>query len=187
MGDQVTIDGLVKTVQGAFVGCFTTYLAPVETEKLVKITKFIEYLSYNICEFYVQAECHYMDGLTTKMISSIMINRVNRRFPTLLALTNNFEEFAAMPINDYTKKTFDHSGDTFSMTENQPIDATETITTPYIKVKGKNNYGYTDTTEHNTIEEFEKRYGISERTQFTVQSVMEEAIKSVLYEYNRSY
>lgn len=107
--------------------------------------------------------------------------------PTLLAMTNNLAEFSVIPINDSTVKDFEQNADTFSMSENQPIDATENVTTPYIKVKGKTGYTNKETTVHNTVKESLERVAISKETEMSLTNFIEAGIRTVIKEYNTAY
>lgn len=107
--------------------------------------------------------------------------------PTLLAMTNNLAEFSVIPINDSTVKDFEQNANTFSMSENQPIDATENVTTPYIKVKGKTGYTNKETTTHNTVKEALERVAISKETEMSLTNFIEAGIRTVIKEYNTAY
>lgn len=107
--------------------------------------------------------------------------------PTLLAMTNNLSEFSVIPINDSTVKDFEQNADTFSMSENQPIDATENVTTPYIKVKGKTGYTNKETTTHNTVKEALERVAISKETEMCLTTFIETGVRVIVKEYNTAY
>lgn len=142
----------------------------------------------NINTKYNELAVYYLDGIETEAIARVItIGNMQKYFPTLLSLTNNLKEISSIPVNDSIKKTVDHSGDTFSMSENQPIDATEDITTPYIKVKGRNGYNATDTTEHNTVEEAKVRNDLAERAVYNLSNWLESMLHLVLQEYNTLY
>lgn len=110
-----------------------------------------------------------------------------QNMPTLLAMTNNLSEFSVIPINDSTVKDFEQNADTFSMSENQPIDATENVTTPYIKVKGKTGYTNKETVTHNTVKEALERVAISKETEMSLTNFIEAGIRTVIKEYNTAY
>ncbi len=110
-----------------------------------------------------------------------------QNMPTLLAMTNNLSEFSVIPINDSTVKDFEQNADTFSMSENQPIDATENVTTPYIKVKGKTGYTNKETTTHNTVKEALERVAISKETEMCLTAFIEAGIHRIVREYNTAY
>lgn len=107
--------------------------------------------------------------------------------PELLAMTNNLSELSVIPINDSTVKDFEQNGDTFSMSENQPIDATENVTTPYIKLKGKTGYTNKETVVHNTVKEALERVAISKETEMSLTNFIEAGIIRVIKEYNTAY
>ena len=110
-----------------------------------------------------------------------------RNMPELLAMTNNLAEFSVIPINDSTVKDFEQNANTFSMSENQPIDATENVTTPYIKVKGKTGYTNKETVTHNTVKEALERVAISKETEMCLTSFIESGIYRIVREYNTAY
>lgn len=110
-----------------------------------------------------------------------------RNMPELLAMTNNLAEFSVIPINDSTVKDFEQNANTFSMSENQPIDATENVTTPYIKVKGKTGYTNKETTTHNTVKEALERVAISKETEMCLTAFIEAGIYRIVREYNTAY
>lgn len=91
------------------------------------------------------------------VMESIITPYAKDEFIKLLSMTDNLSEFTSIPVKDGSKETNTQNGGTFSMSENQPVDATETITTPYIKVNGKNNYTLTKETQHNTVNEYKTR------------------------------
>lgn len=110
-----------------------------------------------------------------------------RNMPELLAMTNNLAEFSVIPINDSTVKDFEQNANTFSMSENQPIDATENVTTPYIKVKGKTGYTNKETTTHNTVKESLERVAISKETEMCLTTFIETGVRAIVKEYNTAY
>ena len=110
-----------------------------------------------------------------------------RNMPELLAMTNNLAEFSVIPIKDSTVKDFNQNSDAFSMSENQPIDATENVTTPYIKVKGRTGYTNKETVTHNTVKEALERVAISKETEMSLTNFIEAGIRTVIKEYNTAY
>ena len=118
-----------------------------------------------------------------KIVESYWYNKI----PELLAMTNNLAELSVIPINDSTVKDFEQNADTFSMSENQPIDATENVTTPYIKVKGKAGYTNKETVTHNTVKEALERVAISKETEMSLTNFIEAGIRTVIREYNTAY
>ena len=108
-------------------------------------------------------------------------------FIKLLSMTNNLSEFTSIPVKDGSTETNTQDGGTFSMSENQPVDATETITTPYIKVSGKNNYTNTKETQHNTVNEYKTRQEIMNGNVQTIFNFLDSWMKKLIYEYNIAY
>lgn len=108
-------------------------------------------------------------------------------FIKLLSMTNNLSEFTSIPVKDGSTETNTQDGETFSMSENQPVDATETITTPYIKVSGKNNYTNTKETQHNTVNEYKTRQEIMNGNVHTIFNFLDSWMEKLIYEYNIAY
>lgn len=108
-------------------------------------------------------------------------------FIKLLSMTNNFSEFTSIPVKDGSTETNTQNGGTFSMSENQPVDATETITTPYIKVNGKNNYTNTKETQHNTVNEYRTRQEMMNGNVQTIFNFLDSWMEKMIYEYCISY
>lgn len=154
-----------------------------------KIEGLAQFLTIDITYRFAYLGMHYLEGLTDdqKVIQYIMHGVAQKKFPVLLAMTNNLAEFSSIPTNDKTEKTYSQNSNTFSMSENQPVDATETITTPYIKVNGKNGYKSTETEIHETVHEYAERQKISEKTVYSLAAFLEEVASSVVYEYNYAW
>lgn len=108
-------------------------------------------------------------------------------FIKLLSMTNNLSEFTSIPVKDGSTETNTQNGGTFSMSENQPVDATETITTPYIKVNGKNNYTNTKETQHNTVNEYKARQEMMNGNVQTIFDFIDSWMEKMIYEYCISY
>ena len=108
-------------------------------------------------------------------------------FIKLLSMTNNLSEFTSIPVKDGSTETNTQNGGTFSMSENQPVDATETITTPYIKVNGKNNYTNTKETQHNTVNEYKARQEMMNGNVQTIFNFLDSWMEKMIYEYCISY
>lgn len=154
----------------------------------IEVPSYANTVISNINSKYNILGVHYLEGIQySSWAKSILLPNMQKHFTTLLSLTNNLKEISSIPLNDSIKKTIDHNGDTFSMSENQPIDATETITTPYIKVKGRNGYKATDTTEHNTVDEAKMRNELTERVVYNFSVWIENMLQLVLEEYNVLY
>lgn len=108
-------------------------------------------------------------------------------FIKLLSMTDNLSEFTSIPVKDGSKETNTQNGGTFSMSENQPVDATETITTPYIKVNGKNNYTLTKETQHNTVNEYKTRQEMMNGNVQTIFNFIDSWMEKLIYEYSIAY
>lgn len=108
-------------------------------------------------------------------------------FIKLLSMTNNLSEFTSIPVKDGSTETSTQNGRTFSMSENQPINAIETISTPYIKVSGKNNYTNTKETQHNTVNEYKTRQEIMNGNVQTIFNFLDSWMEKLIYEYNIAY
>lgn len=121
------------------------------------------------------------------ILKSIITPYAKEEFIKLLSMTNNLSEFTSIPVKDGTTETHSQKGGTFSMSENQPIDATETITTPYIKVNGKNNYNLTKETQHNTVNEYKTRQEMVNGNIQTIFNFIDSWMEKMIYEYSISY
>lgn len=171
-------------VNSPLKSCFDT----VATMYGIEVPSYADRIISNINSKYEILGVHYLEGIQeTGWAQVILRANMQKHFTTLLSLTNNLKELSSIPLNDSIKKTIDHSGNTFSMSENQPVDATETITTPYIKVNGKNGYKATDTTEHNTVDEAKMRNELTERVVYNLSMWLENMLQLVLEEYNVLY
>lgn len=121
------------------------------------------------------------------VMESIITPYAKDEFIKLLSMTDNLSEFTSIPVKDGSKETNTQNGGTFSMSENQPVDATETITTPYIKVNGKNNYTLTKETQHNTVNEYKTRQEMMNGNVQTIFSFVDSWMEKMIYEYCISY
>lgn len=121
------------------------------------------------------------------IMESIITPYAKDEFIKLLSMTNNLSEFTSIPVKDGSKETNTQNGGTFSMSENQPVDATETITTPYIKVNGKNNYTNTKETQHNTVNEYKTRQEMMNGNVQTIFNFLDSWMEKMIYEYCISY
>lgn len=146
-------------------------------------------LATQIVNKYIALGLRYMEGIdgSKDVLDALLMLKGNKTFPTLVAMTNKFAELSSIPLDDKTVKTYSQDGNTFSMSENQPIDATETITTPYIKVNGKNGYSSTETETHSTVHEYAERQKIAEKTVYSIAAWIEDLVSSVIYEYNYAW
>lgn len=121
------------------------------------------------------------------ILKNIVVPYAKDEFIKLLSMTDNLSEFTSIPVKDGSKETNTQNGGTFSMSENQPIDATEKITTPYIKVNGKNNYTLTKETQHNTVNEYKTRQEIMNGNVQTIFNFIDSWMEKLIYEYNIAY
>lgn len=121
------------------------------------------------------------------VLESLITPYAKDEFIKLLSMTNNLSEFTSIPVKDGSTETNTQSGGTFSMSENQPVDATETITTPYIKVNGKNNYTNTKETQHNTVNEYKARQEMMNGNVQTIFNFLDSWMEKMIYEYCISY
>ena len=121
------------------------------------------------------------------VMESIITPYAKDEFIKLLSMTDNLSEFTSIPVKDGSKETNTQNGGTFSMSENQPVDATETITTPYIKVNGKNNYTLTKETQHNTVNEYKTRQEMMNGNVQTIFNFLDSWMEKMIYEYCISY
>ena len=121
------------------------------------------------------------------IMESIITPYAKDEFIKLLSMTDNLSEFTSIPVKDGSKETNTQNGGTFSMSENQPVDATETITTPYIKVNGKNNYTLTKETQHNTVNEYKTRQEMMNGNVQTIFNFIDSWMEKMIYEYCISY
>ena len=121
------------------------------------------------------------------VMESLITPYAKDEFIKLLSMTNNLSEFTSIPVKDGSKETNTQNGGTFSMSENQPVDATETITTPYIKVNGKNNYTNTKETQHNTVNEYKARQEMMNGNVQTIFNFLDSWMEKMIYEYCISY
>ena len=121
------------------------------------------------------------------VMESIITPYAKDEFIKLLSMTDNLSEFTSIPVKDGSKETNTQNGGTFSMSENQPVDATEKITTPYIKVNGKNNYTLTKETQHNTVNEYKARQEIMNGNVQTIFNFVDSWMEKLIYEYCISY
>ena len=121
------------------------------------------------------------------IMESLITPYAKDEFIKLLSMTNNLSEFTSIPVKDGSKETNTQNGGTFSMSENQPVDATEIITTPYIKVNGKNNYTLTKETQHNTVNEYKARQEMMNGNVQTIFNFLDSWMEKMIYEYCISY
>ena len=188
----------VEAIQGADYGVFKDELLNVIKIFIVEDIKIDNIVTYTLNTLFAKFEAlemHYAgkwdDNASHDSVRDLMLKQSKaywlQNMPTLLAMTNNLSEFSVIPINDSTVKDFEQNANTFSMSENQPIDATENVTTPYIKVKGKTGYTNKETTTHNTVKEALERVAISKETEMCLTTFIETGVRVIVKEYNTAY
>lgn len=188
------VEAIQATDYASFENAFIRAIQAFINEDPKVDTIISQYLT-EIFNKYEMLEMHYIgewkEEYTHDNIKEILSEIVRvywyRKMPELLAMTNNLAEFSVIPINDSTVKDFEQNANTFSMSENQPIDATENVTTPYIKVKGKTGYKNKETTTHNTVKEALERVAISKETEMCLTAFIEAGIYRIVREYNTAY
>lgn len=121
------------------------------------------------------------------VLGTIILPYAKDEYIKLLSMTNNLSELTSIPVKDGSTETNTQNGGTFSMSENQPINATETITTPYIKVNGKNNYTLTKDIQHNTVNEYKTRQEMMNGNVQTIFNFIDSWMEKLIYEYNIAY
>lgn len=123
----------------------------------------------------------------TGIMEQFITPYARNEFIKLVAVTNYMQEYTSIPVKDFLKESHKQNGGTFSMSENQPVDATEKITTPYIKVNGKNNYTFDKTIEHNTVDEYKNRQEMLSGNVQTIFQFVDDWMEKLIYEYNIAY
>lgn len=188
------VEAIQKEDYGSFENAFLEVIRAFINEDIKVDTIIVQYLieafnKYELLEMnYIGGwNEDYTHGDIKGILSEVTKGYWFINMPDLLAMTNNLAEFSVIPINDSTVKDFEQNADTFSMSENQPIDATENVTTPYIKVKGKTGYTNKETVTHNTVKEALERVAISKETEMSLTNFIEAGIRRVIKEYNTGY
>lgn len=123
----------------------------------------------------------------TGIMEQFITPYARNEFIKLVAVTNYMQEYTSIPVKDFLKESHKQNGGTFSMSENQPVDATEKITTPYIKVNGKNNYTFDKTIEHSTVDEYKNRQEMLSGNVQTIFQFIDDWMEKLIYEYNIAY
>lgn len=159
--------------------------------RIVNVKNFMIGYSRENSQKYESLGLHYIitDEYTNYMqiMQDLIVPYAKNEFIKLLSMTDNLSELTSIPVKDGSKETNTQNGGTFSMSENQPIDATETITTPYIKVNGKNNYTITKETQHNTVNEYKTRQEMMNGNVQTIFNFIDSWMEKMIYEYNIAY
>lgn len=188
----------VEAIQGADYAVFEDELLNVIKifiNEDIKVDNIVAYTLTTLFAKFEALEMHYIglwdDNISHDSVRDVLCKLAKMYWlhymPKLLSMTNNLSEFSVIPINDSTVKDFEQNANTFSMSENQPIDASENITTPYIKVKGNTGYKNKETTTHNTVKEALERVAISKETEMSFTTFIEGGIRGLIKEYNTAY
>lgn len=136
---------------------------------------------------------HYIFTDTTtdtelqSLLPSLIKYQMDKRFPTLYALTNGFEELTSIPKEDTRTNTHDSTVDSDSLSENQPIDSTDTITTPYAKFKGSHRTATKDLYKDNTVGQAEMKQRMAKGVVFNIQNYIESVCQSFVHEFNTAF
>jgi hypothetical protein len=180
-----------STICNSVLGSCFSVLGQESGENVAKVRQLMTSQILANAKKYEALGLHYI--ITTDwndypvVMESFITPYAKDEFIKLLSMTNNLSEFTSIPVKDDSKETNTQNVGTFSMTENQPVDATETITTPYIKVSGKNNYTNTKETQHNTVNEYKARQEIMNGNVQTIFNFLDSWMEKMIYEYCISY
>ena len=169
--------------------CFDIIDSPNAVQIKIK-NMMVEQIKSNSAK-YELLELHYIaTGLEidyTGVMENFITPYARNEFIKLVAVTNYMQEYTSIPAKDFLKESHTQNGGTFSMSENQPVDATEKITTPYIKVNGKNNYTLTKETQHNTVNEYKTRQEMMNGNVQTIFNFIDSWMEKLIYEYCIAY
>lgn len=180
-----------STICNSVLGSCFSVLGQESGENVAKVRQLMTAQILANSKKYEALGLHYL--ITTDwndypvVMESLITPYAKDEFIKLLSMTNNLSEFTSIPVKDGSKETNTQNGGTFSMSENQPVDATETITTPYIKVSGKNNYTNTKETQHNTVNEYKARQEMMNGNIQTIFNFLDSWIEKMIYEYCIAY
>ena len=186
---DVNVEEFSNICNSVLGSCFSVLTQSVENAAKVRELMAAQILAN--AKKYEALGLHYLITDDVKNYSVVMESLITPyakdEFIKLLSMTNNLSEFTSIPVKDGSTETNTQVGGTFSMSENQPVDATETITTPYIKVSGKNNYTNTKETQHNTVNEYKTRQEIMNGNVQTIFNFLDSWMEKLIYEYNIAY
>lgn len=183
--DEIDIETLITAAKSVMNECYSFY--NIESEKRESILNVIKVVANSYRYGY-----HYIFPNNTseknfELLKQIMTKVAAENYLKLLSLTNNLDNFTSIPLKDGVTETNTVNGGTFSMSENSPIDASENITTPYIKVKGSNNHTITKNISHDTVNEYKTRQDMTTGAYTSVYDFVDTFIRSVILEYNMGY
>lgn len=180
-----------STICNSVLGSCFSVLGQEGGENVAKVRQLMTAQILANAKKYEALGLHYLITTDWKdyhvVMESLITPYAKDEFIKLLSMTNNLSEFTSIPVKDGSKETNTQNGGTFSMSENQPVDATETITTPYIKVNGKNNYTNTKETQHNTVNEYKARQEMMNGNVQTIFNFLDSWMEKMIYEYCISY
>lgn len=180
-----------STICNSVLGSCFSVLGQESSENIAKVRQLMTAQILANAKKYEALGLHYLITTDWKdypvVMESLITPYAKDEFIKLLSMTNNLSEFTSIPVKDGSKETNTQNGGTFSMSENQPVDATETITTPYIKVNGKNNYTLTKETQHNTVNEYKTRQEMMNGNVQTIFNFIDSWMEKMIYEYCISY
>lgn len=180
-----------STICNSVLGSCFSVLGQDVSENVAKVRQLMTAQILANSKKYEALGLHYL--ITTDwndypvVMESLITPYAKDEFIKLLSMTNNLSEFTSIPVKDGSKETNTQNGGTFSMSENQPVDTTETITTPYIKFSGKNNYTNTKETQHNTVNEYKARQEMMNGNVQTIFNFIDSWMEKMIYEYCISY
>lgn len=180
-----------STICNSVLGSCFSVLGQESGENVAKVRQLMTAQILANAKKYEALGLHYI--ITTDwndypvVMESLITPCAKDEFIKLLSMTNNLSEFTSIPVKDGSTETSTQNGGTFSMSENQPVDASETITTPYIKVNGKNNYTNTKETQHNTVNEYKARQEMMNGNVQTIFNFLDSWMEKMIYEYCISY
>lgn len=180
-----------STICNSVLGSCFSVLGQESGENVAKVRQLMTAQILANAKKYEALGLHYLITTDWKdypvVMESLITPYAKDEFIKLLSMTNNLSEFTSIPVKDGSKETNTQNGGTFSMSENQPVDATETITTPYIKVNGKNNYTNTKETQHTTVNEYKARQEMMNGNVQTIFNFLDSWMEKMIYEYCISY
>lgn len=186
---EVNATQFITTCKAVFDKCFGIIDSPNSNQLKIK-NMMIEQIEANAVKYeslglhYIVTD-EYSDYLN--IMQKFITPYARHEFIKLLSVTNYMQEYTSIPVKDFLKESHTQNGGTFSMSENQPVDATEKITTPYIKVNGKNNYKFDKTIEHNTVDEYKNRQEMLNGNIQTIFQFVDDWMEKLIYEYNIAY
>lgn len=187
---DVNVEEFSNICNSVLNSCFSV-LGQESGENVAKVRQLMTAQILANAKKYEALGLHYLITTDWKdypvVMESLITPYAKDEFIKLLSMTNNLSEFTSIPVKDGSKETNTQNGGTFSMSENQPVDTTETITTPYIKVSGKNNYTNTKETQHNTVNEYKARQEMINGNVQTIFNFLDSWMEKMIYEYCISY